>query len=216
MSNDNGEELTPLRDRRRAQTEQEIAEAALTLFEKQGIDGTTVDEIARLAGVSPRTFFRYFATKERAALVPHRDLENRVEEMVSTMHPDELLLPQLEAVWVEVLRAFDNGRSEPGRQLLRVRRLMGAEPALRSAALSLDEERRQTLVARLTELTGSADELAARVLVENAGATVRVALDTWAEAIEAGRPVDLLQTYRRCRTVMWDAVTAQPGRQLSG
>ncbi|MCD5314294.1 TetR/AcrR family transcriptional regulator [Kineosporia babensis] len=209
MSNDNGE-TPPLRDRRRAQTEQEIGEVALTLFEKQGIDGTTVDEIARLAGVSPRTFFRYFATKERAALVQHRDLEDRVESMVATMHPHGSLLPQLEAVWVEVLTAFDNGRSEPGRQLLRVRRLMRTEPTLRTTANSLDAERLEALVARLTRLTGHDDELDARVLVETVGATVRVALDSWAEAHEAGHPVDLLETYQRCRGVMHDAVRAEP------
>jgi AcrR family transcriptional regulator len=214
VSDDNGE-LTPLRDRRRAQTEQEIGEAALALFEKQGIDGTTVDEIARLAGVSPRTFFRYFATKERAALVPHRDLEDRVEQMFATMRADRPLLEQLEAIWVEVLTAFDNGTSEPGRQLLRVRRLMRAEPTLRTAALSLDEERLQILVARLTRLTGQEDELDARVLVETAGAMVRVALDTWAEAIEAGEAADLLETYRRCREVMRTAVRSETAETVS-
>ncbi len=214
MSSDHGE-TTPLRDRRRAQTEQEIGEAALTLFEKQGIDGTTVDEIARLAGVSPRTFFRYFATKERAALVPHRDLEDRVEEMFATMRPEQSLLPQLEAIWVEVLTVFGNDRSEPGRQLLRVRRLMRAEPSLRTAAISLDEERVVELAARLSALTSEPDQLNARVLVETTGVTARIALDTWAESVETGHPVDLLQTYRRCRDVMRDAVRAEAVGQLS-
>lgn len=214
MSEDHGE-TAPLRDRRRAQTEQEIGEAALTLFEKQGVDGTTVDEISRLAGVSPRTFFRYFATKERAALVPHRDLEDRVEEMFATMRRDRPLLPQLEAVWVEILTAFDNGRSEAGRQMLRVRRLMRTETGLRVAAISLDEERLQALVRRLANLAGD-DELGVRVLVENASATVRVALDSWAETIEAGRPVDLLETYQRCRDVMRDAVRAEAVGQMTG
>lgn len=214
MSDDHGES-TPLRDRRRAQTEQEIGEAALTLFEKQGIDGSTVDEIARMAGVSPRTFFRYFATKERAALVPHRDLEDRVEQMFATMRPDRPLLDQLEAIWAEVLAAFENGRSEPGRQLLRVRRLMRTEPTLRAAALSLDEERLRALVSRLTRLTGKDDELDARVLAETAGAAVRVALDTWADAVEAGRPADLMQTYRRCRDVMRAAVRSGTAEHLA-
>ncbi|WP_308113672.1 TetR/AcrR family transcriptional regulator [Kineosporia corallincola] len=205
---ENGE-TAPLRDRRRAQTEHEIGEAALALFEKQGVDGTTVDEIARTAGVSPRTFFRYFATKERAALTPHRDLENRAERMIATMRGDRPLLPQLEEVWVEVLRAFDNGRSEPGRQLLRLRRLMRAEPTLRTAALRLDEERLDILVGHLSRLLGHDDELPARVVVETAGAAVRAALDLWADAIEAGRPADLLDTYRRCRQVMREAMADQ-------
>lgn len=53
-----------LRERNRARTYAEITEAALELFERQGFDATTVDQIATAAGVSPATFFRYFATKE--------------------------------------------------------------------------------------------------------------------------------------------------------
>jgi|SRR3954469_1325063 len=53
-----------LRERNRARTYAEIADAALDLFERQGYDATTVDQIASAAAVSPATFFRYFATKE--------------------------------------------------------------------------------------------------------------------------------------------------------
>ena len=45
-----------LRERRRSQTRAEIAEAALDLFERQGVAATTVEDIAAAAGISPRTF----------------------------------------------------------------------------------------------------------------------------------------------------------------
>ena len=48
-----------LRERNRARTYAEIAEAALELFERQGFDTTTVDQICVAAGISPATFFRY-------------------------------------------------------------------------------------------------------------------------------------------------------------
>jgi AcrR family transcriptional regulator len=47
-----------------AVTRQKLVDAALELFARDGYDGTTTDAIAEAAGVSPRTFFRYFATKE--------------------------------------------------------------------------------------------------------------------------------------------------------
>jgi TetR/AcrR family transcriptional regulator, regulator of mycofactocin system len=53
-----------LRERNRARTYAEIAEAALDLFERQGFDATTVDQISAAAAVSPATFFRYFSAKE--------------------------------------------------------------------------------------------------------------------------------------------------------
>jgi AcrR family transcriptional regulator len=186
---------TALRDRRRRQTEREIGDAALDLFERQGIDHTTVEEIATAAGVSPRTFFRYFTTKERAALVPHVDLEERVEQMIGAMVADRPLLDQLEEIWREVLTAFDDGRSDPGRLVLRVRRLMRAEPGLRLTAMGHDEERLDALVERLRVLRGLDDDLEPRLVAEVSALAVRLALDRWADAHEAGRRVDLLATY---------------------
>src|SRR5690606_24116273 len=59
---------TPLRERRRSATRQEIHHAAVALVLERGLAGVTVEEIAEAAGVSPRTFFNYFPTK-RDALV---------------------------------------------------------------------------------------------------------------------------------------------------
>lgn len=52
------------RQAHKLRTERALQQAALALFGEQGYDTTTTDEIAERAGVSPRTFFRYFPTKE--------------------------------------------------------------------------------------------------------------------------------------------------------
>ena len=52
------------RDERVARTRQALIDAALALFSSKGYDATTAEEIAAAAGVSPRTFFRHFPTKE--------------------------------------------------------------------------------------------------------------------------------------------------------
>jgi AcrR family transcriptional regulator len=46
-------------------TREALVDAALTLFAAKGYEATSVEEIAQWAGVSPRTFFRYFETKDR-------------------------------------------------------------------------------------------------------------------------------------------------------
>lgn len=53
-----------LRDKHKNQTSRALRAAALKLFATQGYDATTTEEIAEKAGVSARTFFRYFPTKE--------------------------------------------------------------------------------------------------------------------------------------------------------
>jgi AcrR family transcriptional regulator len=53
-----------LRERKRRETLQRIAEVGLKLFSEQGYEATTLEAIAEAAGISPRTFFYYFKTKD--------------------------------------------------------------------------------------------------------------------------------------------------------
>lgn len=176
---------TTLRDRRRRQTEQDICAAALALFEEHGVAGCTSDDIAAAAGVSSRTFYRYAVTKERAALLVQADVEDAFEAGVAALRPTEPLLPQLEALWTEVLRRHENGRSASGRQLRSLYRLLRTEPALRAAAVAVDDERRAGFTAVLAELTGAApSDPTPRVLVEVTTAVVRAALDRWSEVMD--------------------------------
>lgn len=188
----------PLQDRRRHRTEREIVLAALGLFEEHGVDGTTVDDIAQVAGVSARTVFRYATTKERAALIAHHEVEAQVDRALGELRAERPLGPQLEDLWREVLAAFDDGRSEPGSQALRLWRLAAREPRLLLAAIAQDAERlarAEMLLADRLDL----DPFAIRVVLESTSAVVRVVLDQWASDPQSR---DLVSTYdAACRAL---------------
>jgi len=62
-----------LRERKRERTRRELQTAAIRLMSEQGFATTTIEQIAEAADVSPRTFFRYFPTKEAVVLTDLQD-----------------------------------------------------------------------------------------------------------------------------------------------
>ena len=68
MAEVRGEPALGLRERKKQRTRATLIDAAVELCERQGYERTTVDQIAAIADVSPRTFSRYFATKDAIAL----------------------------------------------------------------------------------------------------------------------------------------------------
>jgi AcrR family transcriptional regulator len=98
-----GYETLNLRERNKARARAEIADAALRLFGERGFEGVTVDEIVAASGVSRRTFFRYFETKEDALLADYPELTIRLTETLGTSSPED----PLEAIRVRLHRVAD-------------------------------------------------------------------------------------------------------------
>jgi len=64
--------VTGLREEHKRSTRRALEDAALRLFASDGYEATSAGAIAQAAGVTERTFFRYFATKDEV-LTPDRE-----------------------------------------------------------------------------------------------------------------------------------------------
>nr|WP_240102789.1 TetR family transcriptional regulator [Streptomyces sp. MUM 16J] len=82
-----------LTERRKAETRMEIARAAAALFAHRGLRATRAEDIARAAGIAPRTFYRYFATKEEAVAPLYAAGAQRWAEAVRAA-PASLTVPE--------------------------------------------------------------------------------------------------------------------------
>ncbi|MEZ0494129.1 TetR family transcriptional regulator [Kineococcus sp. TBRC 1896] len=191
-----------LRERRRLATRAEIEQVALDLFARHGSERTTVDDIAAAAGVSPRTFFRYFATKEDAALGANRAFDAALTERLEERVGSPASLSDLEDCIADVLTTLSAAAGAIER-MLRVRCLVIEDAGLRGALLRLDAEQTAAFFARVAAATGAATvDLRTRVLAEVLGAGLRAALDDWAARRERGEDADLVATYRgTCRAL---------------
>lgn len=116
-----------LRERKKDATRRALAEHALALFGERGFDHVTVDDVARAAGVSPRTAFRYVAGKDDLLFTEDDAIAALVVAAVTAEPPGEPLDDVRAAC-----RAFA-AWCAPQRRVLRARdRVIGGSPALRT------------------------------------------------------------------------------------
>jgi AcrR family transcriptional regulator len=166
---------TSLRQRKRARTRAALIAAALELFERQGYEATTIDEIAAVADVSPRTFFRYFATKEEVALGD--DLGNELIGLIAARPAEEPMLESVRRVISDGLALI----SEDDRAALLARlRIVYRTPSLRARRWEFQLEIGRISGALLAERRGlQPDDLGSRVTAAAAFTAIEVAMDHW-------------------------------------
>src|SRR4029453_6694495 len=138
-----------LRERKKAKTRRSIQEHALRLIAERGYDGTTVEQIAEAAEVSPSTFFRYFPTKEDVIL--RDDYDPILVEALLRQPPELAPIPALRAA----LRAvFGTVYAEARDELYRRTRLQMDVPALRARLMQQQLETFQTFAGAMAARTG--------------------------------------------------------------
>ncbi|MFI1015375.1 TetR/AcrR family transcriptional regulator [Streptomyces sp. NPDC020965] len=147
------ERPTGLRERKRRETHRLLATTALRLVTERGLDRVTVDDISGAAGVSPRTFFNYFACKEDALVVAYPDYALRLREAPDRIAavPEEVEpLYAVAQVWREELERMDADREEWLTRLT----LMVEHPLLFARLVALEAESEQRTVDALAARLG--------------------------------------------------------------
>ncbi len=163
-------------------THDELARAALRLFDRNGFDETTVDEIAAAAGVGRRTFFRYFATK---AAVLWYDFDRHVGAIRESLADAADDVPMMVAIRDAVLLGNRYGPADLPDLRARMA-LISTVPALQASATLHYEKWEQVVAEFVSARTGlSADSLYPSVVGRCVFAACRAAYADWAASGEA-------------------------------
>jgi AcrR family transcriptional regulator len=150
---------------------------ALRLFETQGFEKTTVEEIAAAADVAPRTFFRYFSTKVDLLFADHPEQIALLRQTLATRPPGEAIV---DAVKRATLERVSEVVADPLPFLTRSR-LVASVPAARAHSRYLDSEYEDVIAQAVAAdaPSRSATDLQAQIIARATWGTVCAARDTW-------------------------------------
>jgi AcrR family transcriptional regulator len=145
-----GEPAVGLRERKKQRTRATLVDAAVELCERQGFERTTVDQIAAIADVSPRTFSRYFATKDAIALAL---IDDAVDLAAAELARQPADLNNFEALRRSYIAMYINTKTAPPGELTAERlmctaRIIMTSPALRQAAVEFRPHSVNVVLAR--------------------------------------------------------------------
>ncbi|QIM21673.1 TetR family transcriptional regulator [Phycicoccus sp. HDW14] len=181
-----------LRDRKKEETRLRLHTTALRLAVERGVGAVTVEEIAAVAEVSPRTFFNYFATKEDALVNTDAGRAAATHAAVLARPAEESPAEALRAVLTEHVRAL-----EADRDLWRMRSELAARsPELAARAAGAGERFESALVDAAYARAGTdpARDLLPGLTARVAMAAVRAAYQQHRLAGQEGSLADRLAT----------------------
>jgi AcrR family transcriptional regulator len=152
-----------LRERKKRRTRANLVDAALELSERQGYERTTVEQIADAVDVSPRTFTRYFPTKDSVILSLLDGLTGAVNAELARQPAD---VPPFQALLAANLSVMDHARHGggpmTGPRILSFLRTLNNSPTLQR--LATDVRSHETSDAMAKRLSVSADDRAVKLI----------------------------------------------------
>jgi AcrR family transcriptional regulator len=121
-----------LRERKKRQTREAIAQTAMRLFAARGFDAVTVADVARAADVSEKTVFNYFPAKEDLVLHGGEERRAALIEAIRTRPAGTSIVEPFRAGTMEFI---DRVRDDPVESIVAVPRLVAGSKTLRDRLL---------------------------------------------------------------------------------
>jgi AcrR family transcriptional regulator len=167
-----------LRERQKWLAQSTIEETALRLFLQQGYEHTSIQDIADAVKMSPRTFFRYFASKDEVLLGPMRTAQQEALRALQGVPPASTPHAALRVMLTSLARRYDEQRD---RFALRYQVVMQS-PSIASLFLFTFVEAEPVISQALrAHLEAATDRNEIRFLVALHMAALRVAIEQWLE-----------------------------------
>lgn len=170
-------ELPGLRERKKRETRLSLATAALRLAAERGPERVTVEAISDAAGVSPRTFFNYFASKDEAILGVDPEASADLRARLEARPPGEAPLDALQHVLVAESEALEGSMEAWATRMRLVREFPALFPMYVARFATVERALVEAIAAR-ESLDADVDAYPALVAAA-ALTTMRVTVDRW-------------------------------------
>jgi AcrR family transcriptional regulator len=164
-----------------------LARIAIDLFTQRGFEAVTIEEIAKAAGISPRTFFRYFPSKDDIVL----ELGSRLHDRLLAAFAER---PEHEGAVEALRRAYAATSTVPAAErdrLLQVGRVLNSSPALRSASYGRPWADGAPIVAQVAARMGAGSgDPRPRIITAAMTAVATAEWHAWVDDGGAGDPAE--------------------------
>jgi AcrR family transcriptional regulator len=165
------------REEKKQETRERLQASAFALFEQRGYDGTKVEDIARVAGVSPRTVYRYFPTKAELVYWDTQANIESLQALIAARPVEEPPYVALRAAMIDFAPRIDTTVTVARGQLI------AADPTLYRYSLEVRDQIAEGVGRALVKRGGrGATESDLRVLGHLAMAIFLVAARDWRDA----------------------------------
>lgn len=162
-----------LRERKRRETLQRITDAGINLFIKQGYDGTTLDEIAAQAGISRRTFFYYFKSKDDILLSLQSSMGEAIVAALMNEPRDKRPLDAIRSAIVKVSATI------PADDMIAIDRLMRSSDTVQARKQASYIQHEKALFSALREHWPEPDrEIGLRLVAMMSIGAIRIATES--------------------------------------